>query len=268
MIQKHSFFRMLKSGRTLCAAGFAGVFGVAVNSFLCITYCFRTPIPFLGIYSGNATTVVTYSDLAIVSANNVSYMRCVKDIVYIKKTDIRQMSESKKFELYTEGSRFISGYGRWVDLELTLGDQIHNNPIGRVSEVSLGWPCVSFYLYDVKELSSDTLYLTAPADPPNGIRLRAPLSGTSLSENGKSITFRPYAFDGIMPTSIYWPGLFINSVVFGSLAMGCTLLFWAAIARYRRLSGRCGVCGYSLRKLEARKCPECGSNNFVACKVC
>jgi len=62
----------------------------------------------------------------------------------------------------------------------------------------------------------------------------------------------------VIPYTPYWPGLAINSAVYAAAILLLTSAFHVARRVRRVRANRCASCGYDLRGLTSRACPECG----------
>jgi hypothetical protein len=64
------------------------------------------------------------------------------------------------------------------------------------------------------------------------------------------------------PTRFLWPGLILNSLLFGAawiaLLLPAAFLFRTAHARLRLRRGHCPFCNYDLRRVHTKPCLECG----------
>ena len=76
----------------------------------------------------------------------------------------------------------------------------------------------------------------------------------------------PFSLDDrtwLWPTIPIWTGLAINVIIYGGVflaAMKLLAALWATLSQRRRpRKGHCKKCGYDLRGLEGRPCPECGN---------
>jgi hypothetical protein len=62
----------------------------------------------------------------------------------------------------------------------------------------------------------------------------------------------------VIPYTPYWPGLAINSAAFAATILALMRGFHVARRHTRGRANRCVSCGYDLRGLTSRACPECG----------
>jgi hypothetical protein len=61
-----------------------------------------------------------------------------------------------------------------------------------------------------------------------------------------------------LPLRPILPGLMVDTLAYGSVALIAVYMTRLAIARQRKRRGLCGKCGYDLRQNGGGTCPECG----------
>jgi hypothetical protein len=106
-------------------------------------------------------------------------------------------------------------------------------------ELAFGWPWPTM----VARVMGTTMQRMNDK-PVDGIRVEAPPGTRSV-------------FPMLLPTQPVWPGFLASTLVL-SLPISGPVIFALLRRRWRRLEGRCVDCGYDLRGLTERICPECG----------
>jgi len=121
----------------------------------------------------------------------------------------------------------------WSALRHLLTVGAASNVVGanpkQVSEIAYGWP-----------------WLSMEADESNSPRF------PDWCVVGEARAVR-------MGTSVIWPGLFLNALIFTIGAIAILSLVQLVTQRVRKSLGRCSVCNYDLRATLTTRCPECGT---------
>lgn len=119
------------------------------------------------------------------------------------------------------------------------------------AEVAAGWPVLAFSWY--KDRAG---VATGAITVGHGGTLVPKL------ENGQ-VRYRTMWSPRRLPYLPIWPGLIVNTLLYGIICAGLWTMFCACFRRVlkarRTRKGLCGNCGYDCRGLTAQTCPECGS---------
>jgi hypothetical protein len=145
----------------------------------------------------------------------------------------------------TECFRTHRGLGLEIE-ELGLGLWAMDLETATVFRLSAGWPMAC--LRAVRWETTNPWHMPPAATWKGAVAAPVMLRGP-----------RRYPVEGVLLIAPAWPGLAIDSLVFGAILWGALFGRVALVQAFRRRRGQCVVCGYDLAGLRPdTHCPECG----------
>lgn len=139
-----------------------------------------------------------------------------------------------------------------------------DNSSSRILLFRAGWPYRSMQGFEYSPTNLSTSRYGSAVVLPWTIELSSDIHSwrsTPRSKSGTSTTTTTQTEARILPLSPIWEGWLANTFLFAAMFAPIMLIFVLLPPFVRALRSRCPRCGYDLRWIDMKYCPECGWRN-------